>query len=72
MGFHSRQGGHRVAVHIEGGLADRRVGALDHAGAQVADAQDVLAGRQRIGCHHPLLLLAEEVVDELQPAVGHE
>ena len=72
VGLDPGEGGHLGAVDVEGGVTDRGVRALDDARAGVADAEDVPAGRQGVGCDHPLFGFAEEVVDELQSAVGNE
>ncbi len=72
VGLHSGQGGHRGVVDVERDIAQRGVTALDGAGASVGRTQDVGAQGHRVGRGHELLLFAEEVVDEVHPAVGEE
>ena len=72
MGLHAGQGRHRLAVDIQRRVALRDETACHRAGSGVADAQDVLAHRHRIGRGHLLLHLAEEVVDEVQMPIGDE
>ncbi len=72
VGFDTGQRGHRVTVDVKGGVAQRRVAAVDRSGPGVAHPQDVITERHRVRRDHPLFVLAEEVVDELQPAVVDE
>src|SRR5699024_5280137 len=51
---------------------DWRVTALHRTAALVAYPEDVLAERHGVGRRQPLLLLTQEVVHVVQPAVGDE